>query len=277
MHYNKLCVTSVLALTAAVTTANAWNITINDMQSPNSTGFHAPGIGKGGEDQETEPGTASGQNWDLEAFDLKGDMLKIYSGYNLLKGENPYGLGDLFIDVDGDAHWQPGADNHIKGVVSNASFMYDYVVHFNNRSGTTIGNGEYDVYKIQGDKSVMFKETVFKSGSNPWVMMPERSQKLNKVASGIMSVMADNRSTITLDDGSKVTGGTRTRPQFIGDVDLGFLADGELNRSTLFHLTMECGNDSMVGRVPDAGSAVSLMGAAMAGLSFITRANRRKQ
>ena len=273
MHYPKLCYTTVLALTAAIVSANAKNITINDLQYPNSSGYGAPGKGQGGEDQETEPGTLSGQNWDLEAFTLNGSLLSIYSGYNLLAGENPYGLGDLFIDVNGDANWQPGVDNHISGITSNDKFLYDYVVHFNNRSGTSIGAGEYMVYKLDGTRSEKFQETVYKSGSNPWIYLPTRQDLTHVVGSGKMAVETDLNDVLKLEDGTVVTGGAH----YIGGINLDFLSSKELNGSPLFHLTMECGNDSLVGRVPDAGSTVGLLGAAMAGISMFTRSFRRKQ
>ncbi|MBI1842561.1 MAG: VPDSG-CTERM sorting domain-containing protein [Verrucomicrobia bacterium] len=256
------------------------NITINDLQAPNSAGYHAPGRGVGGEDQETEPGTASGQAWDLEAFSLNGSKLKIYSGYNLLAGEKPYGLGDLFIDVDGNANWMPGADNHISGTTDNSKFHYDYVVHWNARSGTSIGTGTYDIYKIADNASVKFKETVFKSGSNPWTLIvPEKYTEASmvKLGSGIMPVVVDTHAVVTLDDGSTVIGGSATTPHFIGALDMSFLPVGSLgNNKTLFHITMECGNDALVGRVPDSGSTLALMGAAMSGLAFIGRRARRQ-
>ena len=276
MQYPKFCCTAVCAL-ALAGSANAKNITINDLQSPNSYGFGAPGIGQAGEDQETEPGTASGQHWDLEAFTLNGSNLKVYSGYNLLQGENPYGLGDVFIDVNGDANWQPGADNNISGTTDNSKFLYDYVIHWNDRSGTSIGAGTYAVYKDTGHSDVTFQETVYKSGSNPWLMLPGQSNPdhIRKVASGRMSVAMDANDVITLEDGTKVTGGSQARPHFIGDLDMSFLG-AQLGSQTLFHLTMECGNDSMVGRVPDAGSALALMTAAMSGLAFVGRRTRRQ-
>ena len=279
MQYPKICCTALCAF-ALAGSANALNITINDLQGPNSSGYHAPGRGVGGEDQETEPGTASGQAWDLEAFSLQNKTLKIYSGFNLLAGEKPYGLGDLFIDVDGNANWKPGADNHISGTTDNSKFHYDYVVHWNTRSGTSIGIGAYDVYKIADNSAVKFKETVFKSGSNPWLLLLPaviKDQSIVKVASGRMSVAVDTHAVVTLDDGSTVIGGSATTPHFIGDVDLSFLPSTAFgNSKTLFHLTMECGNDSLVGRVPDSGSALALMGAAMSGLAFVGRRVRRQ-
>lgn len=265
--------------------AFATNITIYDKQGPNSTSWGTKsGVGVGAEDQETEPGTAAGQIWDLEAFDYlhgqNGSRLNIYSGFNLLRGQNPYGLGDLFIDVDGDVNWAPGTESRINGITTNKKFRYDYVVHFNQRSGTTIGDGSYDIYKVQEVYGVKFDETVFKAGSNPWKMNVERSDKnaYTKVGSGKMEVTTKTDATVSLSDGTLVIGGSRTTPHYIGGIDLGFLTPNELTSKTLFHLTMQCGNDSLVGQircVPDAGSTMALMGAAMSGLSFLVRRTRR--
>ena len=269
-HIGTLSLISVLASAAVATTASAYNITINDLQAPNAAGWHANGIGKGGEDQETEPGTAPGQDWDLEAFTLNAKKLSIYSGYNLLAGNKPYGLGDLFIDVNGDANWKPGADNHISGSTDNSVFKYDYVLHFTKRSGYSIGDGSYDIYKVDSDKSVVLTETVYKSGSNPWILNAEKSSKdhVKILGSGKMEVTKDTSSTITLEDGSKVTGGAH----YIGEIPLTFLSAGDLNNGqTLFHLTMQCGNDSLVGRLPDGGATLTLLGAAMTGIAFLVR------
>ncbi|MBM3845156.1 MAG: hypothetical protein FJ405_02565 [Verrucomicrobia bacterium] len=272
MLSHKSIYTTVFALSLALVSANARNITINDMQLPNSSTFGAPGIGQGGEDQETEPRTIGNQAWDLEAFTLNGNQLRIYSGYNLLAGEHPYGLGDLFIDVSGDANWQPGTDNGLFGNTGNDVFKFDYVLHFTQRSGISIGTGLYDIYKLSGTASEQFKQTEYKSGSNPYHFLPGHQSTAQLIGSGQMLVNYDANDTIVLEDGTKVTGGGH----YIGGIDLSFLAPGEINSSTLFKITHACGNDSLVGRVPDAGSAMTLLSGAMAGMSFFTRMARRK-
>ncbi|MBI3867978.1 MAG: hypothetical protein HY299_05540 [Verrucomicrobia bacterium] len=267
--------TSALACLAATMSASAYNITINDLQAPNAPGWHANGKGQGGEDQETEPGTAPGQDWDLEAFTLNGKKLTIYSGYNLLAGNKPYGLGDLFIDTNGDAHWQPGADNHINGKTDNSVFLYDYVVHFTKRSGFSIGDGSYTVYQIDNSKSVVLTETVFKSGSNPWILDTDKSSKdhIKAISSGQLGVTVNNTATLTIDGGTQVTGGTH----YMGDLDVSFLPTGDLaNGKTIFHITMQCGNDSLVGRVADGGATLTLLGAAMTTLAFLVRRQGKK-
>lgn len=262
---------AALTCVSAVGSVSAYNITINDEQSPNASHWGAPGVGRGGEDQETEPGTAASQSWDLEAFTINGNSLKIYTGYNMLTGNSPYGTGDLFIDVNGDANWKPGADNGIFGTTDNSVFKYDYVVHFKDRVGITV-SGAYDVYRVANTADVKFLETKFKPGSNPWILDVDSTRTgLTKVADGTLTLSANTAWKIQA-DGTDLVGGSVRTPHYISNsIDLSFLQPGELSGKTLFHLTMECGNDTLVGRVPDAGSTFALLGAALAGLSFLPR------
>ena len=277
MKYNKTIVLSTAAMLAFASPSFAKNITINDTQTVNSSSWGAAGKGQGGEDQETEVGTIGNQSWDLEAFTLNGHSLKIYSGFDLLNGNNPYGLGDIFIGRANTAKWKStdytGTDGQINSVNNNSQFKYDYVIHFNNRSGTTIGTGSYDVYQLSGLKSEILDETVYKGLSNPFKLNLERSQDLRKVGSGNMNVVVDSTSTLTLEDGTQVTGGKH----FIGTVDL-LSSNVKLSQKddNLFHLTMKCGNDSLVGRVPDGGATLSLLGFAVSGLSLLSRRMSRK-
>ncbi len=277
MKYNKTIVLSTAAMLAFVSPSFAKNITINDTQTQNSATWGAAGKGQGGEDQETEVGTIGNQSWDLEAFTLNGHSLKIYSGYDLLGGNEPYGLGDIFIGRGNVAKYKStdftGTDGQINGINNNSQFKYDYVIHFNDRSGTSIGAGTYDVYQLSGLSSELLDETVFKGLSNPFKLNLERSQGLVKVGSGTMSVIEDSTSTLTLEDRTQVTGGKH----YIGEVDL-LSSNVKLSQTddNLFRLTMECGNDSLVGRVPDGGATLSLLGFAVSGLSLLSRRVSRK-
>lgn len=257
---------------AATSSMFAKNITINDTQNPNSAGWGGgPNVfrGQGNEDNETEPGTIANQGWDLEAFTLNGSSLKVYSGYNLLAGNTPYGLGDLFIGRGNVAKYQAGsytgADSAIAGTLLNSQFSYDYVIHFNSRSGTSIGTGTYDVYKVGA--GAKFDVSTFKGLSNPYKLQ-DSSPDAVLVGSGTMSVVVNATASLTLEDGTTVTGGTH----YIGAIDLA--ASGVKLSSTddnLFHLTMQCGNDNLIGRVPDGGMTLVLLGSSLAGLTFLSR------
>lgn len=278
MKYSSITkLTLAVAMLGAVSQAGAVNITINDLQGGNGTGVGfnpAGGVGQGGEDQETEIGTVGSQSWDFEAFTLNGSNLKVYGGYNILTGNNPYGVGDIFIDVNGDANWKPGADNSIKGKTDNGVFKYDYVIHFTGRVGTTV-TGDYDVYSLASDKSVSLFETKYKAGSNPWILDLDGSQGAKKISSGNLTLTADTNWKIDA-DGTTLTGGSAKAPHWVtSPIPLDFLAPGELKSGTLFKLTQECGNDSLVGRVADGGTTLALMGAAMSGMAFFVRRNRK--
>ncbi|MBM3845812.1 MAG: hypothetical protein FJ405_05950 [Verrucomicrobia bacterium] len=262
-HLKSLVFASAMAFLATVSTASAYNITIYDLQGTN-------GSGQGNEDGETEPGTLPGQEWDFEAFDMRGTTLTLYSGFNILSGQSPYRMGDIFIDVDGDAIWAPGTDPSANGgITSNALFKFDYVVHFKTRVGDHGIQGDYEILKI-GD-STNLRRTKFKSQSNPFVF---DSGEIATVGTGSVSVSSDASSTITLHDGTQVTGGSNAKPHFIMSIDLGAIS-GIANHGTLFHLTQECGNDLIVGRVSDTGSALALLGAAMTGVSMFVRRSRK--
>lgn len=262
---------------AFATPSFAKNITINDTQGPNSAGWGAPGKNQGGEDQETEPGTIGNQSWDLEAFTLNGSSLKVYSGFNLLSGNNPYALGDIFVGRANTAKWKSsdyvGLDAQLNGVNNNSQFKYDYVIHFNSRSGTSIGTGTYDVYALAGLTTELLDESTVKGLSNPFKLNDRSIQNLRKVGSGTMSVATDANAIITLEDGSQVTGGTH----YIGEINLATTGIKLSQKDdNLFHLTMGCGNDNLIGRVPDGGATLAMLGFAVSGLSLVSRRLGRK-
>lgn len=280
MKYTKSLVLSTVAMLAFAAPSFAKNITVNDTQGPNAAGWGVSGAkGQGEEDQETEPGTIAHQTWDLEAFTLNGPSLKVYSGFNLLDGNNPFALGDIFIGRPNVAKWKStdytGSDSAINGINNNSQFKYDYVIHFNNRSGISIGTGTYDVYALQGLTTELLDETTFKGLSNPFKLNDRSIAKLTKVGSGTMSVVKDTTANLTLEDGTVVTGGDH----YIGGIDLaGSGITPSWKDDSLFHLTMGCGNDNLIGigHVPDGGATLALLGFAVSGLSLFSRRGSRK-
>ena len=270
---------AALTILSVVGSAHARNITINDGIAGNGTGggFGAIGIGQGREDQETEPSTLGRQDWDLEAFTLNGTKLSIYSGFNLLlgnPGQNPkYSLGDIFIDIQGTA--ATPLNTGVFGTTTDASFGYDYIIHFDVRggTGTDIGTGAYTVYKVVTPAGTILNNSKFVGISDPWTLDVTKSGANIKFAGTGSLVQTDlGLADVTLEDGTKVTGGRHSQ----GDVSLGFLTASELsNGTTVFHLTQECGNDRLVGRVADGGSTLALLGSALTALSFVMRRSRK--
>lgn len=262
---------AIVALAFGTASAHALNITISDNNIGTGSGFSGGPRGQGLEDNEAEAGMVQSQAWDLEAFTLNGSKLKVYSGFNLLGGEQGYALGDIFIDVNGNAKYGAAAS----GLSSNADLKYDYVIHFGNRSGQTIGTG-YEVFSLTETSIVSLTQVGVpqnqSGGSNPFSYV-SGGASIGTGTFGVSTFSGD----ITLEDGTTVTGGNH----YIGEVDLGFLAG--TTTDVLFHLTLGCGNDNLVGktsggfdRVPDGGSTLMLMGFGMSGLAMARGRFNRK-
>ena len=264
---------AIVALAFGTASAHALNLTISDNNIGTGSGFSGGPRGQGLEDNEAEAGMVQSQAWDLEAFTLNGSKLKVYSGFNLLGGEQGYALGDIFIDVNGNAKYGAAAG----GLSSNADLKYDYVIHFNNRSGQTIGTG-YEVFSLTENSSVSLTQVGVpqnqSGGSNPFSYV-SGGTSIGTGTFGVSTVSGD----ITLEDGTTVTGGNH----YIGEVDLGFLAG--TTTDVLFHLALGCGNDNLIGKtsggfdqVPDVGSTLVLMGFGMSGLAMARgRFNRKSR
>ena len=262
---------AIVALAFGTASAHALNLTISDNNIGTGSGFSGGPRGQGLEDNEAEAGMVQSQAWDLEAFTLNGSKLKVYSGFNLLGGEQGYALGDIFIDVNGNAKYGAAAG----GLSSNADLKYDYVIHFNNRSGQTIGTG-YEVFSLTENSSVSLTQVGVpqnqSGGSNPFSYV-SGGTSIGTGTFGVSTVSGD----ITLEDGTTVTGGNH----YIGEVDLGFLAG--TTTDVLFHLALGCGNDNLIGKtsggfdqVPDVGSTLMLMGFGMSGLAMARGRFNRK-
>ncbi len=254
MKYSAL--TAVILGLAASQSAQAVNITVSDGVA--GGGFSGGPTGVGNEDNEVEAGAVASQNWDLEAFDLNGSSLSLWGGYNFVSGEgqgnNLWGSGDIFIDLNGDAQWGAGTGRSD----SNSYYKYDYAVVFD-RSGDTLTGG-YSIVSLNNTSTVTqtydWSGTLF-DWSNPF-----------RVREGGQSVGSGNYDYAANADASALglLGGAHNRLT----VDLSAL--GDLS-GALFHFTMECGNDGINGRnsVPDGGTALSLLGLGVGALGMLRR------
>ncbi|MBN9689406.1 MAG: VPDSG-CTERM sorting domain-containing protein [Verrucomicrobia bacterium] len=226
------------------------------------------------EDNETEPGTAIGQEWDLEAFHLNGTTLSMIGGFNFLTGEGTYASGDIFIDVDGDAVFGPstpgGTGTTLK---SNSLFGYDYVISLQGRGlngsydsvDQTI-DGTYKVYKISNSSVDV---TVAAIGSaNPWTYHSGGELIRNPATPGSDIYGTATQTAYT---GGEYQGFNGNNNHYeLGGFDLSFLGS-QLGPGTLFKFTMECGNDNLIGRVPDGGTTMLMLGMSLGGLAFVSR------
>ena len=240
------------ALCAASQVALGANITISDRVS-SGTGWYG-----NHEDQEVEPNCITGQAWDLESFELTGTTLTLTGGWNFQNGYDRNASGDIFIDVNGDAVFGQdvyGGSGDGNRSQLNSSYDYDYVIHFNDRSGTTIGGGGYQVIRLAPDTVVNVTSGYYRQNdeSSPWVY-----------ASGGEQVGSGSAGFDDFVDSQGV--------HFTMAVDVGFLGDVS---DALFKFTMQCGNDNLIGQgtvsVPDGGVTAILLGMGLIGMAAIRR------
>lgn len=183
--------------------AYAIDVTINDGIG-NGSGWYSANR----ENNETEPGTITSQLWDMEQYDLTGNILKITGGYNFTSpsGYGGFRPGDLFIDVDGVGY-------------------YDYVAVIGNAPLT------YDVYAIGDDVEVYnvhYSQNYF---SNPW-----RYKDGGNLIESTLSVYYGSYSDV---EGVHYTADL--------DMTWLHSSLNDGSTVTLYN-TMECGNDRLIGQ-----------------------------
>ncbi len=238
----------------------------------NAAGVQHPDVRGIAEDNESEPGTAIGQLWDLEAFRLDGMTLSVIGGFNFMTGEGTYASGDIFIDVDGDASYGTDLGGGGTQAKSNSLFRYDYVIDFEQTlnasfdSTTSAIGTKYTVRKLDENASVVVSVAVNANAeSNPWIY-----RSGGTVVAGYENLPLTMGSYL----GGEYMGFNGDNTHHMLQFDLGFLGP-EVPYGTLFKFTMECGNDNLVGRkVPDAGLTVGLLGIGLAALGGIHRYRR---
>ncbi len=205
------------------------------------------------EDQEVEPGMQHGQRWDLEGFFLDGDILSIVGGYDFENGQSGWMPGDIFIDVTGDAVFGDihGTEGH--NDVPNM-FGYDYVID--------ITGDDYDVYKIDDTSTVTTAFYAANQGSSPWQYVSGGKEVLS-VTGGV------TYKTYTED----ILGFKGGDHNAMHGFDLSFLGD-HINNFTV-HYTMGCGNDNLMGAVPEP-STLLLLGLGLLGIVGVSRKGLKK-
>lgn len=195
--------TSLAVALAINMSAYSVDITINDGYGVGSGWYAATQ-----ENQEVEPGNVTGQVWDMEKFELDGNVLTMTGGFNFTNpgGYGGWRPGDLFIDVDGTGG-------------------YDFVAVIGGATST------YDVYNlvIANVEDVYYSQNAL---STPW------RYKNNG------SLITSNES-ILYGSYSDVEGLHYTAELDLTWLTPYLSLDGA---TVTLHNTMECGNDNLIGQ-----------------------------
>jgi len=269
-----------LGVTAALMASSLFcfgvNITVGDPNSSgeSGTGWYKGGSGPASEVREVEPGMQQDYRWDLQAFsyDYNSRNLSILSGFNQKDGYGNMRLGDLFIDIDGNAVSHPDGYNYDHYEHNSAVYKYDYVVKLD------IVNKEYNVYDLRNTTADWVENVIYwnnshnyNAASDPWRydLADSRNSAYKWVTKGTLAYSEVNDATADalaeLDVGSGYKHYVSTLNNFSW---LNPFGDKKL------HITMECGNDNMSGvitSVPDGGATILLLGFGMSGLALIRR------
>jgi hypothetical protein len=270
--------TGTFAVGSANATQYGTNITIPDGITVTHYGGGtqtAVGSGTGGEDNEAEPYMVQSQAWDLEGFFLQGKALTIVGGYNFIRGQEGMKAGDIFIDVNGDAIRSPNINPNITSGYQELvnSFNYDFVLDVNWSAGT------FDIVALNGTSLLKDTEygTQYNQPSNPWIYLSGGSRV---VASGLhmttATVVGTGTDGILGDTGLKGWNGNNTH--YAATFDISSI---NLDNGALFHNTMQCGNDNLMGEVgpapvPEPGTMM-LLGFGMLGLAVYGKRRMNKE
>lgn len=208
------------------------------------------------EDQEVEPKCVWEQAWDLEGFFLDGTKLTMVGGYDFEDGYKLEFPGDIFIDTTGDAQYGPDNTGSGSGNTSvTDNFGYEYALRLTFDDSLPIPY-TYTLYGLTSASTVaVFYEQ--NDESNPWQYLANGSTISTGNSFDFYSNLYDA-------DVGGLLGGTH----YAVSIDLSFL--GEDIDNFLVHYTYECGNDNLMGKVPEP-STMLLLGFGLVGLAAVGR------
>jgi len=235
-------------------------------------GLTPNGLGAAKEDNETENGMVQSQAWDLEGFFLQGKSLTIAGGYNFYTGKDGMDAGDIFIDTNGDAVYAPNTIpgyNYNPGykTVSNSYFNYDYVLDINWAGGT------FNIVKLNTDSTLQDTEygEQYNKASNPWIFVSGGTVINGTTPIGFNTYGKASVGNTGFNDWS----GDGAGLHYVATFDISAIGS-DLNNNLLFHNTMECGNDNLIGAVPEPGTMM-LLGMGMLGLAVYGKRRMNKE
>ncbi len=202
------------------------------------------------EDQEVEPGASSDPGWDLEGMFYDNGKLSIVGEWNFKSTTNGIGSGDIFISTQGGVSYGQGIIDNSKNTNITNSFGYNYVFDVDWIVGT------YTLWQID-DTTVVKGAWDFGDG-NPVAYV-----------GGDNDVQVDKGSfSMSTDATAKFLGFTGDTHYTVSGFDLTGI-DG-FNHSFIAHFTQECGNDVIMGQVPEPATML-LLGMGLLGIGAIGR------
>lgn len=244
-----ICSLIILLLCSMTTQALASEITIWDNQASGSGWYN-----RTTEDQEVEPTASTASGWDLEAMYYDNGILSITGEWNFLGVKNGIRSGDIFISTSGSAIYGDSIVSPPASQIFTNNFGYNYVFDVNWGSYADNLGGSYTLWQIDETSRLRRTQDFYKGNPASYVAGGANDVL---VYTGTFSFSETEDNGFQGDTHYTVSGFDLTRiPGFDGT----FLA----------HFTQECGNDVIVGQVPEPATML-LLGVGLLGIGAIGR------